>query len=216
MDNRNSAADGRLDAPAYHENIGPITDVLESFLSDIGGHVLEVGSGSGQHALHFSRHFPHLIWWPSDVVEDHLRSIQAWRGANPPTNLQKPFFLNAAEADWHLGGEDRPPPQAISAIICINVVHISPWSTTEGLFAGAARTLVPGGLLYLYGPYSRDGLHTAMSNERFDHTLRTRNPEWGVRDISQIQALGREAGLNLEHIIDMPVNNFSLVLRQSA
>jgi len=215
MTENEARIDDRLDAPAYHENIEPIVSVLEKLLEGIEGHALEIGSGSGQHILRFAELFPNLIWWPSDIAPEHLRSIRAWRRTTSLPNLENPTELDAAESDWRLGHPNRPPEQGICLIACINVVHISPWSATQGLFAGAERTLEPGGLLYLYGPYSRGGIHTAPSNQRFDQNLRARNPSWGVRDLGQMETLGAQSGFYLEQVIDMPVNNLSLAFRKS-
>jgi len=204
----------RLDAPAYHENIHPILSVLEPLLAGVEGNALEIGSGSGQHILRFAQRFPGLTWWPSDIAPGHLRSIRAWRQMAALPNLENPIALDAAALDWRLGQPVHPPGQDLRCIVCINVVHISPWSATEGLFAGAAKALAPGGLLYLYGPYARGGFHTAPSNARFDQSLRAQDPAWGVRDLEQMEKLGVQNGFLLEAVIDMPVNNFSLVFRK--
>lgn len=206
------SSDLPLDSASYHENITPILAVLGDVLRDLDGNALEVGSGSGQHVVDFAREFPRLSWWPSDVAPQHLSSIRAWRQNAALPNLNMPCRLDAAEADWGLGQPDRPPGDHIAAMVCINVTHISPWSTTQGLLAGAGKHLMPGGLLYLYGPYKRDGAHTAPSNQCFDQYLRSSNPAWGVRDIADIEATARAHGLSLRCVIDMPVNNVSIIL----
>jgi SAM-dependent methyltransferase len=208
------SANARLDSPSYHENITPILGVLRDALADVSGHVLEVGSGTGQHVVDFARAFPGITWWPTDVDPHHLSSIAAWRERASLPNLQAPVRLDAGQADWGLGQSDRPPADGFAAMVCINVTHISPWATAEGLMRGAGQYLTPGGLLYLYGPYSRDRTHTAPSNQRFDQYLRAQNPDWGVRDIADIETLGREHGLSLQSVIDMPVNNFSIILER--
>ncbi|MCG5493818.1 DUF938 domain-containing protein [Ectothiorhodospira variabilis] len=208
------SANARLDSPSYHENITPILDVLRDAFAGLSGHALEVGSGTGQHVVDFARAFPDITWWPTDVDPHHLNSIAAWRESASLPNLKAPARLDAGQADWGLGQSDRPPADGFAAMVCINVTHISPWATTVGLMKGAGQYLTPGGLLYLYGPYSRDRKHTAPSNQRFDQHLRAQNPEWGVRDIADIENLGRKHGLSLQSVIDMPVNNFSIILER--
>jgi hypothetical protein len=206
--------DTRLDSASYHENITPILEVLRDTFQGLNGHALEVGSGTGQHGVDFAREFPGITWWPTDVDPHHLRSIEAWRQCASLPNLNAPVRLDAGEADWGLGQPDRPPSDGFAAMVCINVAHISPWATTVGLFENAGKYLMSGGLLYLYGPYSRDRMHTAPSNQRFDQYLRAQDPAWGVRDIADIETLGREHGLSLQSVIDMPVNNFSIILER--
>ncbi|WP_412852118.1 DUF938 domain-containing protein [Ectothiorhodospira shaposhnikovii] len=206
--------DTRLDSASYHENITPILAVLRDAFQDLEGHALEVGSGTGQHVVDFAREFPGITWWPTDIDPHHLKSIEAWRQYVSLPNLNAPVRLDASQTDWELGQSNRPPGDGFVVMVCINVVHISPWATTAGLLRNAGKYLLPGGLLYLYGPYSRDGRHTAPSNQRFDQYLRAQNPAWGVRDIASIETAGREQGLSLQSVIDMPVNNVSIILKR--
>ena len=205
------AADRRLDAPAFHRNHRPIGDVLRRHLTDAAGHLLEIGSGTGQHAAALAPLFPALTWWPTDMAPEHLESIAAWREVSGAGALMPPVPLDAASADWGLGQPGRPPGDAIVAILAINVIHIAPWAVAEGLLAGSGRCLQPGGRLFLYGPFARNGEHTAPSNAAFDTSLRSQNPDWGVRDLADVGALARIAGLRLEAVEPMPANNLTVV-----
>ena len=196
----------RRSAPAAERNRGPIADILRGLLP-AKGLVLEVASGTGEHALHFAREFPHLLWQPSDPEPVSLRSIEAWRSESGLFNLLPPVALDARAADW--------PVKAADAIVCINMVHISPWSATAGLMRGAARLLQPGAPLYLYGPYRQAGVETAPSNEAFDADLRARNPEWGLRGVEQVADEAARHALALERVVPMPANNLSLLFRKA-
>jgi hypothetical protein len=202
----NSAAEEqRRTAPHVARNTGPILDVLRDVMPD-RGLVLEVASGSGQQVCEFARAFPKLLWQPSDPDSESIRSIMAWRVSEPVFNLLPPVTLDARAAGW--------PIASAEAIVCINMVHISPWSATEGLMRGAGRLLEQGAPLYLYGPYRRAGVETAPGNEAFDQSLRSRNPEWGLRDVADVAAEAAGNGLALESIVPMPANNLSLVFRK--
>jgi SAM-dependent methyltransferase len=203
----------RLDAPAFHRNHGPIWAVMAPFLNGRAGHVLELGSGSGQHAVEFARRAPQVVWWPSDCDETHLRSIAAWRAHAQLANLQMPLRIDIAQPDWSAGCAEFPE---LTAIVCINVLHIAPWAVSEGLFAGAARHLSRNGRLFVYGTFMRDGRHTAASNATFDRYLRSQNSEWGVRDTGDLAALAGHANLALASADQMPANNLTLVFEQSA
>ena len=198
----------RLDAPAFHRNHDPIWNVIGPWLVQQDGHALEIGSGTGQHIVEFARKAPRLTWWPSDILEAHLRSIEAWSADAALRNLRNPQILDLTNAGWRPNGIDAP----LAAIICINVLHISPWSVSENLLSGAARLLRPGGRLFVYGPFMRDGVHTAPSNASFDETLRARNAEWGVRDIAELSALAVRHGLSAIEAAPMPANNFVLTI----
>jgi SAM-dependent methyltransferase len=204
--------DGRLDAPAFHRNSGPILDVLIRFFSGQTGHVLEIGSGTGQHIVTFARALPALTWWPSDPKPVHRRSIEAWRRHGGLVNVKPPVELDAASRDWPLGQPGYPPARDLAGIVCINVLHIAPWDVAEGLMAAAGRHLRPQGCLVLYGPYAVGGAHTAPSNAAFDASLRAQDPQWGVRDVDDIAALAAAHGLRLTETVQMPANNLSLVV----
>ena len=196
----------RLSAPAAERNRGPILDVLRRVLPGSGS-VLEIASGTGQHAVHFAQALPALRWQPSDPDAHARRSIAAWVAHAGLPNLAEPIALDVRDASsW--------PAAARDAIVCINMIHISPWTSAEALFAGAARVLRPGGVLFLYGPYRRDGRHTAPSNEAFDQQLRSRDASWGVRDLEAVVALGLDRGLDCIEVVDMPANNLSVVFRR--
>jgi SAM-dependent methyltransferase len=200
--------DRRLDAAAFHRNHAPIWAVLAPILADRIGDVLEVGSGTGQHAVAFARQAPAITWWPTDVSPDHLASIAAWRAHANLANLQPPLRLDLGSPQWDAGDAGRPAN--FTAIVCINVLHIAPWRVSENLLAGAARLLRPDGQLFVYGPFQRDGAHTAPSNAAFDASLRSQNPDWGVRDTRELASLAEQCGLRLEQIVPMPANNFTL------
>ena len=194
----------RRDAPATTRNRAPILEVLRRYVSE-GATVLEIASGTGQHAAYLAPALRVHRWWPTDVDDVSLASIAAWTADDP--RVEAPRCLDVHRASW-------PGPQAADAVVCINMIHISPWSTTPALIAGAARTLRPGGTLYLYGPYQRDGGHTAPSNERFEGWLKAQDPRWGVRAMEDVVAAAAGEGLDLVEVVPMPANNFSLVFRR--
>lgn len=197
--------DARLYAPAAARNREPILGVLRRHLPQ-QGLVLEIASGSGEHIVHFAQASPPgLIFQPSDPDAAARASIDAWTDTLGLPNIRPAIALDAASPDWPIAVSD--------AIICINMIHIAPWAAAVGLIRGAARILPPGGMLYLYGPYRRDGRHTASSNEQFDEGLRRRNPSWGVRDIEAVTALAAGEGFAPPIVEDMPANNLSLIFR---
>jgi SAM-dependent methyltransferase len=214
-DGRPVEPDGRLDAAAFHRNHVPIWAVLEKFLAGRSGDVLEAGSGTGQHVVHFARHTPDITWWPSDLNEAHLRSIEAWRKHSGLPNIRPPRRIDLTDPAWASAMRDGGGPANLLAVFCANVIHIAPWRVAEGLFAGAGRYLRADGRLFLYGPFKRDGKHTALSNAVFDTSLRDQDAEWGVRDIADLEKLADSVGLNLIGISDMPANNFILAFGRS-
>jgi len=197
--------DRRLEYPATARNRDAILDVLRSVLP-ASGLVLEVASGSGEHVVHFARAFPDLTFQPSDPEGAALQSIAAWTKDSGLKNIRPPVMLDAASGQW--------PAHAADAILCINMIHIAPWRASEGLFRGAARLLRAGAPLYLYGPYRRADVVTAPSNEAFDESLRSRNPEWGLRDLEAVAALAQNNGFSGPAITEMPANNLSVVFRR--
>jgi SAM-dependent methyltransferase len=209
-DGRPIEPDGRLDAAAFHRNHQPIWTVLEKFLDGKSGDVVEAGSGTGQHVVDFARQNPDITWWPSDFNEAHLKSISAWRAHAQLANVRAPLRIDLSDPAWCPEMHDGSGPGPLLAVFCANVIHIAPWRVAEGLFAGAARYLRPDGRLFLYGPFKHAGKHTAPSNAAFDTSLRDNNPEWGVRDITDVKALGESVGLNLTEIAEMPANNLIL------
>jgi hypothetical protein len=214
-DGRRVEADGRLDAAAYHRNHHAIRAVLEKYLTGKSGDVVEAGSGTGQHVVDFARHIPEVVWWPSDLNEQHLKSILAWRTHAGLANIRPPLRIDLSDPEWCSAMHDGSGPAKLLAVFCANVIHIAPWRVAEGLFAGAGRYLRTDGRLFLYGPFKRDGKHTALSNAVFDSSLRDQNAEWGVRDIEALEKLAAGVGLKLIEIVEMPANNLSLVFERS-
>ena len=210
-DGRPVEPDGRLDAPAFRRNHRAIWAVLERFLAGKTGDVVEAGSGTGQHVVDFARRAPEITWWPSDLNEQHLKSIAAWRTHAGLPNIHPPLRIDLSDPAWCPQMHDGRGPARLLAVLCANVIHIAPWRVAEGLFAGAGRYLPADGRLFLYGPFKRGGKHTAVSNAVFDSSLRERNPEWGVRDIEALQQLAAGAGLALVETAEMPANNLVLV-----
>jgi len=209
-DGRPVEADGRLDAAAFHRNHEPIWAVLEKFLARKSGDVVEAGSGTGQHVVHFATRTPDITWWPSDLNERHLKSIEAWRTHAGLPNIRPPLRIDLTDPAWCPEMHDGSGPTELLAVFCANVIHIAPWRVAEGLFAGAARYLRSDGRLFLYGPFKREGKHTALSNAVFDTSLREQDPEWGVRDIADLEKLAEAGGLTLIETVEMPANNMIL------
>lgn len=200
------ANDGRLQAPATARNRNPILAVLREVLPE-KGLVLELASGTGEHIVHFAKALPDLIWQPSDPDERSRASISAWMEAEGLANVRQPMAIDASADSWPIDQAD--------AMICINMIHISPWAATEGLMTGAGKLLQSGGVLYLYGPYRQSDVPTASSNEAFDADLKARNPDWGLRDLDVVTELAEAHGLTLDRVVPMPANNLSVVFRKS-
>lgn len=194
----------KLILPSADRNKGPILDVLRRVLPESAA-VLEIASGTGQHAVHFAEHLPGISWQPSDMDGERRASIRAWRDDSQLTNLLEPVNIDVTNTGWEVGIFD--------AIYNSNLIHISPWECCLGLLAGAKRHVRPGGLLIIYGPFRIGGDHTAPSNRGFDDDLRSRNPKWGVRDLEAVRDAA--AGFNLEERVEMPANNQILVFRRA-
>ena len=191
-------------APATERNREPIREVLARELPATGT-VLEIASGTGEHAVHFARAFPGVTWQPTNPDPGSRESIAAWRAEAALPNLAEPLALDVT-APWPLDHAD--------AIVCINMLHISPWEAALALFAGAGRLLSPGALLCTYGPYRFDGV-AAPSNEDFDRSLRARDPRWGIRDLRDLTTAAGEHGLILRGAVAMPANNHTLLFRRA-
>jgi SAM-dependent methyltransferase len=206
--------DGRLFGPAFERNHDAIWSAVAAFLSAQTGDVLELGSGTGQHSAEFALRTPGLIWWPSDIYPSHLASIEGWRRHTGLSNLRAPQRIDLTDAAW-VWTADGQTGVKLAAMLCINVLHISPWTVAQNLIAGAGRYLRGGGQLFVYGPFMRDGQHTAPSNAAFDQSLRAENPTWGVRDVADLNALAHEAGLSAAEVTPMPANNLVLAFARA-
>jgi SAM-dependent methyltransferase len=192
-------------APAAARNRDPILRVLRDRLPP-SALVLEIASGTGEHAVWFSSALPAVTWQPTDLDPEALESIAAWRDTADLPNVLPPLQLDASAETWPIARAD--------AVVAINMVHISPWTATRGLIAGAARVLTPDGLLFLYGPFREGGIHTGAGNAAFDADLRARNPSWGVRDLDEITAIAGQHGLTMRERIVMPANNLTVLFRR--
>lgn len=202
-----AAGDVRKVAPAVARNRDAILEVLRMLLPS-SGYVLEIASGSGEHIVHFAAAPPDLRWQPSDPDPTALASIAAWVAASGLTNILPPVELDASADRW--------PVEAADAILCINMVHISPWDATVGLFRGSARALTAGAPLILYGPYLEEAVETAPSNLAFDQSLKERNPAWGLRHLRDVDQLAADWGLERTDRYAMPANNLTLVYRRAS
>ena len=194
----------RMQSPAAARNRQPILEILRAVLPE-RAKILEVASGSGEHAVHCATAMPGWEWQPSDPNAEARDSVAAWREHVALANLREPLPLDVTSI-WPAGPFD--------AVVAINLVHISPWEVSEALMAQSARRLEQGGVLFLYGPYRRNGKHTAASNAAFDADLKARDPRWGVRDLERVVDEAQSHGFMLERIVEMPANNLSVVLRQ--
>jgi len=200
------ADDDRRFAPATERNRRPILDVLRQVLPP-QGLVLEVASGTGEHAVHFARALPALAWQPSDPSPDALVSIAAWARTAALPNLLPPLALDAMRDDW--------PVDRAAALVCINMIHISPWEATEGLMRGAAKVLEAGGPLYLYGPFRRGARVLEPSNHAFDLDLRRRDPRWGLRELGEVSRCAARHGFTPSDVVETPANNRAVVFRKT-
>lgn len=200
-----AAPDARRHAPATLRNRDAIIAVLAEELP-VDGTVLEVASGSGEHAVHFATALPALRWQPSDSDADAIASIDAWVAATGAANVSPALRIDAVASDW--------PLEEADAVFCANMVHIAPWEAAMGLFAGAGRLLPPGAPLILYGPFIEDGVPTAESNLAFDLSLKSRDPWWGLRTVAALDGLADAAGLARTRRVAMPANNLMLIWRR--
>jgi SAM-dependent methyltransferase len=196
-------SDKRLIWPAPERNKQPLLKVLKRVLPKTGL-VLEIASGTGQHVSHFAQKLPKLEWQPTDLDPVNLASIEAWRSHTGAANIRAPLQLDV-RLPW--------PVRRADAIVNCNLIHIAPWSVTEDLFRGAKRTLRPGAVIVMYGPYRIGGHHTAPSNQAFDDSLRRRNPAWGVRDLDTVRDVAGRLAIRCEEVVQMPANNLAIVYR---
>jgi hypothetical protein len=202
--------DARLSSLSAERNREPIAAVLRRCLPATGA-VLEIASGTGEHVAWFAAQFPGLAFQPSDPGRTQRASVAAWIAAAGVPNIRPPLALDVASPDWE---KNADIPNPLAAILCINMIHISPWAATLGLMRGAGHLLADGRVLYLYGAYKRGGRHNAPSNAAFDASLREQNPEWGVRDLETVTAEADRAGFALNEVVEMPANNLSVIFRR--
>ena len=208
-----STSDARRHAPATLRNRGPILDVLSRVLPETGD-VLEIASGTGEHAVWFAPRLQPRIWQPSDPDPGMRASIAAHAALAAAPNLRAPLALDVTAPGWPRAVAAALGDQPLRAIVSINMIHIAPWSAAEGLMAGAGQLLPAGGVLFLYGPFRIGGKHTAPSNEAFDRMLRAQDSSWGVRDLDAVAALAATHGFVLRDQVDMPANNLSMVFER--
>jgi cyclopropane fatty-acyl-phospholipid synthase-like methyltransferase len=209
LEQRVVSADQRMFSPSVARNAGPILAVLKQVLP-AQGVVLEIGCGTGEHAVHFAEAMPYLTWLPSDPDSEARASTLSWIKFTGLSNVLPPLDLDVCAKAWRV-----EQTQPFDAVVSLNMVHIAPWAASLGLFAGAGRLLGADGLLVLYGPFMRNGAHTAPSNAAFDESLKARNPSWGLRDIADLERVAESSGLSLRETIEMPANNMSLVFCKS-
>ena len=202
--------DNRQYAPATQRNREAILEVLLQVLPP-EGNVLEIASGTGEHSIFFAQALQPRKWIPSDPNPLAIASITDWQKHSPAPNLAEPLTIDVTASDW--SNNDHSQNQDIRAIVNINMIHISPWAACLGLMAGARNLLPVGGVLYLYGPFKQDGNHTAPSNIEFDASLRSQNPEWGVRDLEEVITVAEQEKIILKKIVPMPANNLSVVFQ---
>jgi hypothetical protein len=193
--------------PQADRSKGPILEVLSRVLPDIGI-VLEIGSGTGQHVMHFGRQMPGIVWQPSDYDQVAVASIDSYRQEAKLSNVREPLLLEVRKRTWGHG--------LLDGVLGINLVHVTSWSVCEGLFDGARRHLRPEGVLFLYGPFKQNGGFTSPASEQLDAALRSRNPDWGLRDLEAVAALGTVRGLIVEQVVDMPGGDIGVVFRKQA
>ncbi|GAB5487972.1 MAG: DUF938 domain-containing protein [Parasphingorhabdus sp.] len=193
-------------APATMRNRDAIVSVLSQILPETGT-ILEIASGTGEHAVYFGQKFPDLTFQPSDPDPECCRSIAAWTAREQVENILPPIQLDALENTWDI--------KAPVTILCINMIHIAPWEAAIGLFNHAAKMLSVGAALYLYGPYFRDGVEPAEGNLSFERSLKSRNLQWGIRDVADMDTLAEKTGFKREQLIEMPANNISLIYRKT-
>jgi len=205
VEDRSCAAEARQFSPSAARNRGPIREVATRVLPE-KGLALEIGSGTGEHAVYFAKALPRLVWLPSDPDMDSRASIEAWTVTEQLANVRAPVAIDVCRETWDV--EDYAP---FDAMISLNMIHIAPWAAAVGLFAGAGRLLSPDGVLFLYGPFMRGGVHTAASNAAFDADLKRRDKRWGVRDVDELVSEAAPYGIELREVVKMPANNLSLI-----
>ena len=205
FEKRDDLPGGRLVSPSAERNKEPVAAVLRQVLP-AEGLVLEVSSGTGQHVVHFAAQMPRLTWQPSEYDGESFLSIGHWLESEQLPNIRPPLRLDVHDQPW--------PVSSAAAVVCMNMIHIAPWSAAQALIRGAGAILSAGGVLFLYGPYRRDNQHTSASNEAFDAQLRARDAAWGVRDLEAVAELAAAQGFGAPQVYEMPANNLSVVFRK--
>lgn len=208
LETREVSTDARQMSPSVARNKEPILEVLRPHLQP-GFSILEIASGTGEHGAHIMSEVEGLTWQPSDPSPEARASILAWRDHLGREDFRPPIALDVTAETW-----GKVEDEEFDGMLCINMIHISPFEATEAVIAGAGKRVRPGGFLYFYGPYKRNGEHTAPSNEAFDQSLKARDPRWGIRDMEVVENLALQAGFALEEVVAMPANNFSLLFRR--
>jgi len=209
LEEQSQEHDARLRSPSVERNKEPILDVLRPHLLP-GMQILEIASGTGEHGAHIASNIKGLIWQPSDLSPEARVSITAWADHLQGPDFKPPIEVDASAQTWPL-----QQPGSLDGLVCINMIHISPFDAAKGVISGAAKYLKPGGFLFFYGPFKREGQHTAPSNQAFDVNLKSRDSEWGIRDLEEIQSLVEAAGFALVGVTDMPANNLSVLFRKA-
>ena len=203
--------DARQYAPATQRNREPILEVLAKLIPE-NSNVLEIASGTGEHGVFFAQQLKFGCWIPSDPNPESRSSIIAWKNCSGLDNLELPLSINVTQPEW----QEQLEEKKIDVVVNINMIHISPWSACFGLISGVSKLLSTEGILYLYGPFKRNGKHTAPSNANFDLALRDRNSDWGIRDLEQVIEVAALVSLELQEVIEMPANNLSVVFSHQA
>lgn len=198
--------DLRQYSPATQRNRQPILDILKKIIP-LSGNILEIASGTGEHAVFFAPHFYPRKWISSDVNSQNIESIKSWKNICAIDNLEFPLILDVTKDDWGIRENLKP----ITSIVNSNMIHISSWETCIGLMRGAKKILPSGGILYLYGPFKINNQHTSVSNQQFDQSLKRQNPQWGIRNLDDVILVAKENGLIFQEMIKMPANNMSII-----
>ncbi len=197
----------KQDAPPFHRNKQPMLEVLTPLFGQSTKQVLEIASGSGQHGPFFTSALPNLVWWPSDINDEAIKSINAWRQHLDASAVQAPQRVDVTTDQWRDGKTFADWPDRFDGILSMNMIHIAPYAATTGLIEGAAKRLNDNGLLIFYGPFKRCGKQTAASNQAFDESLKSRNQAWGIRDLEEVVDIAAKNGLTHQDTVDMPANN---------
>ena len=206
----------KQDAPAFHRNKEPMLKVLQAILPQLPLKVIEIASGSGQHGPYFCSHLSNLKWWPTDIYEGAINSINAWKQHHSLTTVQPACLLDVTSEQWMRGQTMIGLPDQADVILSMNMIHIAPFAATKGLLAGAGQKLPVGGMLVLYGPFKQHDVAFAPSNKSFDESLKSRNPQWGIRQLEDVAQIASIHKLALDQIINLPSNNLAVVFKKES